>query len=326
MLILLILLNIILWKNLDFYTSKLSLYDYPNDNLRVHSQKVSLITGFFLIINIFIIFTYSFFFKNNPGIEVLSDIYVVITLFSLFLVGYFDDRFSLRPSIRLILFSAIFFFFLNINEYFIIQNIEFNTYKFSISNNYSIIFTILCFLIYLNAFNFFDGINLQSGLHTLFIYIILFFKLDYNYEIFFLIFFYAYFLILNGKNLVFLGNAGAYLTAGIISIFLIFYFKKQILTTAEIFILMSLPGLDMIRIIFKRLLLKTNPFKGDLNHIHHLLIKKYDNVKTNIVILLSQILNYFFYLSIKNDFLSVIFSILIYIFLLFLGKKKHEKI
>ena len=38
---------------------------------------------------------------------------------------------------------------------------------------------------------------------------------------------------------------------------------------------MLIPGIDLMRLFFLRILKKTSPFKGDKNHIHHYLIKKY---------------------------------------------------
>ena len=322
----LIITNFILWKNIKFLSLKLNLFDLPNKNLKIHDKKISIISGFFLLLNALIIFIFSVFLNNINEIKILSDQNILIILFVVFLLGYLDDRMSLKPTIRLISFSFIFALFLYFNPTYNLQNIQIDSFQFTLSRNYSIAFTTFCFIIYLNAFNFFDGINLQAGLHTIYIYIVLLLKLDFNYEIIFLLLFYICFLIFNGKNLVFLGNSGAYLSATILSITLIHYFKKEILTPTEIFILMSIPGLDMIRIIFSRLSKMKNPFKGDLNHIHHLLKNKYGDFKTNTIVIFVQIINYLFYLFFKNEILSIIFSILIYLLLIFISNKRYEKI
>lgn len=321
----LILTNFILWKNINFLSLKLNLFDFPNKNLKIHDEKISIISGFFLLLNVLIIFIFSVF-LNNDEIKILSDQNILIVLFAVFLLGYLDDRISLKPTIRLISFSFLFALFLYFNPTYNLQTIQIDNFQFTLSRNYSIAFTIFCFLIYLNAFNFFDGINLQAGLHTIYIYIVLLLKLDFNYEIIFFVLFYVCFLMFNGKNLVFLGNSGAYLSATILSITLIHYFKKQILTPTEIFILMSIPGLDMIRIILIRLSKMKNPFKGDLNHIHHLLKNNYGVINTNIIVIFAQIINYLFYLFFKNEILSIIFSIVIYLLLIFITKKRYEKI
>ena len=58
--------------------------------------------------------------------------------------------------------------------------------------NFSILFTFLCILILINAVNMFDGVNLQLGLYSLFLFLVFFFK---SYSILFLV------LILLGKAL-----------------------------------------------------------------------------------------------------------------------------
>ena len=60
----------------------------------------------------------------------------------------------------------------------IIQVIKFSFFnkEFYLSQ-YSLLFTCFCFLVFLNAFNMFDGINLQSSLYslTIFLCIIIFY-------------------------------------------------------------------------------------------------------------------------------------------------------
>ena len=69
-------------------------------------------------------------------------------------------------------------------DYYIFNKIwsKFNTSKYSNFfysetinlGRYGIFFTLFCFLVFLNAFNMFDGINLQSCLYSLIIFLNLF--------------------------------------------------------------------------------------------------------------------------------------------------------
>ena len=322
--IILLIINFILWKNYQFLTLKLNLYDTPNDTLKQHKKKISVITGSFILINILIIFLSSIFITEIIDIFILSNYKVVYLCLAIFLLGYIDDNISLNPSIRILLFIIFFYLFLFFDSDYLIQNIEIDGYNFTFKHSHAMIFSTLCFLIYINAFNFFDGVNFQSGIHVVFIYLILLFKLNFSYEISSLLFFYIIFLYFNGKNMVFLGNSGAYLSATLISIFLIYYYKKHIFSAAEIFVLMSLPGLDMLRIFLSRLSKLKNPFNGDLNHIHHLSVKKLGLIRSNILILFTQILNYSFFLISKNEIFSICFSIIVYIFLI--SFIKHQTI
>ena len=47
---------------------------------------------------------------------------------------------------------------------------------------------------------------------------------------------------------------------------------------------MLLPGIDMLRLFFKRFLNRQNPFKGDRNHLHHYLSTKYGIYISNVII------------------------------------------
>jgi UDP-GlcNAc:undecaprenyl-phosphate GlcNAc-1-phosphate transferase len=49
---------------------------------------------------------------------------------------------------------------------------------------------------------------------------------------------------------------------------------------------MLIPGLDLIRLALTRVLSHKHPFKGDRNHIHHILLKKIGFPKTLLLLLL----------------------------------------
>ena len=61
------------------------------------------------------------------------------------------------------------------------------------------------------------------------------------------------------------------------------------LSCEEIFLILMIPGIDMFRLFCVRIYQKKNPFKGDLNHLHHLLIRKFN--------LLKSLMIYFFLIS-----------------------------
>ena len=86
-----------------------------------------------------------------------------------------------------------------------------------------------------------------------------------------------YYLNFKRDNKVFLGDSGIYLLSIILSSSLIYEhnIQKNIIFADEIFFLLLLPGLDLLRLTLKRLLSFKNPFFGDRDHIHHLLINRY---------------------------------------------------
>jgi UDP-N-acetylmuramyl pentapeptide phosphotransferase/UDP-N-acetylglucosamine-1-phosphate transferase len=148
---------------------------------------------------------------------------------------------------------------------------------------YEIFFTILCFLLFMNAFNMYDGINLQSGLYTIYIFII-FFIFTANYFFLIVLIPLVTFLYLNSKNKIFLGNSGSYLIGFLISYFIIKIFNNfNNITSDKIFLLMLMPGFDMLRLFVVRLLKKKNPFAPDNDHFHHLLSSNYNFIYAVII-------------------------------------------
>ena len=121
----------------------------------------------------------------------------------------------------------------------------------------------------------------------------------------------------NLKNMFFLGDGGVYLISIILSISLIYEYNihKNIVYADEIFFLILLPGLDLLRLTISRSLNKKNPLFGDRKHIHHLLINKFSLVFSNIFLLLMSILPIFLFTFLDLNFFIVFFVFLvIYIF------------
>ena len=132
-------------------------------------------------------------------------------------------------------------------------------------------FTILSFLLLANAINMFDGINLQLILFCLFVFII--FILKGFLPIFFILFSicFIFLALLNFRNKVFIGDSGCYLITAILGLTFIYQYKNydNFLFGDEVFLIVLIPALDMLRLFVSRIIEKKHPFKGDLNHLHH---------------------------------------------------------
>jgi UDP-GlcNAc:undecaprenyl-phosphate GlcNAc-1-phosphate transferase len=132
----------------------------------------------------------------------------------------------------------------------------------------------------------FDGINLQSSLYSINIFIFLILKgifVDISVVMILSLIFFSY---LNFKNKCFLGNNGSLLIAFIIA----YLFIKSQSTHSpfladEIFLAMQVPGLDLLRLAIQRIYNKKHPFHADRNHIHHLLSKKLGYTKTLLILI-----------------------------------------
>jgi UDP-GlcNAc:undecaprenyl-phosphate GlcNAc-1-phosphate transferase len=122
---------------------------------------------------------------------------------------------------------------------------------------------------------------------------------------------------LNYKSRTFLGNSGSFFLPFLFgALFISAYNNDMSITADEIVILMLIPGIDLIRLFFLRLLKKTSPFRGDKNHIHHLLLKKYSSL---VVVVTIQFLIWlpFLILQIFGTFYIALFiQLFTYIFLI----------
>ena len=125
----------------------------------------------------------------------------------LFLLGYFDDKYSLDPFKKLIVLFIIFYTF-SLDDSLVINelNLTFITYSIDISEVG--FFLLLISLIFLNSINMYDGINGQVGFLSLTIFI--FFLLNNFMPMLsvLLIISLLFFLFLNLKGKIFMGDSG----------------------------------------------------------------------------------------------------------------------
>jgi len=297
--------------------SKLKLVDYPNDK-SVHKEKALLFGGIFLISSLFlniIILILTNKFQNN--------FFNFFLILSFFFVALIDDIKNLNPNLRIILSIIICFIGISLDSELKINNLFF-FYSDSIylNNNsfFNYVLSILCILLFLNAFNFIDGINgLAStvGL-SFFLYLIIKNPLILNLYYFFIISLF-FFLFINTKYKVFLGDSGNYLISICIAMILLKENSDQptLYYAEEIFLLLLIPGLDMLRLFIVRIFNKNNPFKGDHNHLHHRLFDKFGNLKTVLIYLV--IINlpiYIFFISQEFLYSLIFISITTYFILL----------
>ena len=324
--LLLFLLNLIIFFKISKLSKILNIYDIPDNKLKLHKKNVPIIGGIILAFNFSILFFYQIFFLNDfisIDLNKLNFFEVVISLlfiFGFFVLGLCDDKINLSPNKKLF-YSIIFILlaiFFNENLAVKMMSISFIENKIFFEN-YSIFFTIFCFLILVNALNFYDGINGQSCLIFIISFSFLLIKSDMHYFYIISIILILFIFFLNISNKIFLGDGGIYLLSIILSSSLIYEhnIQKNIIFADEIFFLLLLPGFDLLRLTLKRLLSLKNPFFGDRDHIHHLLINKYSLKVSNSILFLTSITPIILFSVFNLNFFLVFFIFLsIYVFLI----------
>lgn len=327
---LIIFLNLIVFYKINYLSNIFNVVDKPDGKLKKHKKEVFLMGGPIIFLNLSTIFIVNLFDKN---IEIdlfyfnFHKEFIIFYLISscFFFIGFIDDKFKINPNIKFLIFVTLLLILIFLDSRILLKNISiFNTYLIIENNFVSTFFTIFCFLAFINAFNFFDGINLQAGFYSIFIILI------FIYNDFLIIFWFTlliciiFYLYLNFKNLIFLGDSGSLLLSFIFSYFFIFsHNTHNLLQADEIFLIMILPGLDMIRLTVERFLNKKNPLYGDRMHIHHLVEKKYNSSFVPIITALFCSVPFILYLVFNNSFLVILFSIAFYIFFIFYLKKNR---
>lgn len=327
----LIIFNIILFQFNQLIAKKLKLFDKPDFKRKIHKSFVPITGGIFIFINFLLlslIFNISYFENLNLSFNNKRELTAIIFMVSmLFFLGLYDDKYDVKPFTKLFLLIFVVLISILIDENLIISELKFYLFKekFNLSK-LSIPLTILFILLFLNALNMFDGIDMQVSIY--FLIILIFFTIKFN--ILYLLYFSPVIIlscIYNIKKKLFLGDSGTNVISIIISWIIIKNYNfNNLFFCEEIFLIMIIPGLDMFRLFCIRIINGKNPFKADKKHLHHLLLVKFSYLKTFIYIqslILFPIIFYFFSQKIIH---SIILSLLSYILsiVLFGNNKKQN--
>ena len=297
LILIILLFNFFLFSNNHFFAKKINLYDLPNSKRKLHKFSIPLNGGVFYFLNILLIFIFDIFFNDFKLVSIfnftneINILFTLVIMFSLLLLGIIDDKISLTPISKSAISIIIFLSFFSFGADFKIIALRFETFNYEIDLlGFSLIFSILSFLTLQILLNMYDGINLQSGVYYSFILLnLILVNQNNNFSIFcFLTLIYlVFFLFYNYKEKMFLGDNGVYMFSFILSLLLVVTYNKNysIFFIEHVFIILFIPFIDMIRLFFKRLLQNNNPLIGDREHLHHILLKKYGIIKSNILLI-----------------------------------------
>jgi len=293
--------------------------DYPDFNRKIHTKPVALAGGLIIILNIFFLFIYLIFFKKET--VHFSFFWGCLMIFTL---GFLDDKYKLSYNNKFIFLSLIFTISFFLDKNLRVDQLYIESMNKTININYfSLFFTVFCFLLLSNALNMFDGINCQCIIFSIILFSYLL-TLQNQLLIFFLILIFIFLSYLNTKNLIFLGNSGSYLASFIISHQIIYFYNSKIIKSIEeIFILLMIPGIDMLRVFLHRLYNKKNPFKADKNHLHHFLLNRYGYKSTITLLILILVITYLIlYLGLSKIFIIFSYSLFYIILISYLYSQK----
>jgi UDP-GlcNAc:undecaprenyl-phosphate GlcNAc-1-phosphate transferase len=309
-------INLLIFLNYSKIAKIYKVYDIP-DNLRKHHRHpIPLLGGLIIYFNILILIVFSYFnfieniiFRSSYEVNVF---FISVSFF--FIIGFLDDKYNISANKKLLIVSTSIYFIILLDNSTIITDLSFSFYNKKIFlKELSIPITILCFLLFTNAYNMLDGINCQAAFYTLFVAIIFIFNNVNNIFFTNLIITLLFFLWFNFKNKMFLGNSGSLLLSYIIGFFFIkSYNFNNTFYSDEIFLIMMIPGIELLRLAILRLLNKKHPFKADRNHIHHIILKKKSLFSTFLIIQVLLWSPFILFLLFKNFLIASLLSLLIY--------------
>tara|TARA_Y100000389_G_C17447038_1_gene512275 strand:- start:797 stop:1813 length:1017 start_codon:yes stop_codon:yes gene_type:complete len=288
-----------------FLTKKNLLPNYSGDNHQkfFNKNKTQLSGGIFLL-PIFFVITYDY------------SIVLIISIFSIFLLGLFSDiGFFSSAKLRFIIQSVIIFLFLLYTDS-TLSSVRIGIFDLMLENYlFSLFFTLFCLMILINGTNFIDGLNgLVLTYYLMIIFIIFNLKLfEYsflnNLDVILIMMIFIYLILFNIFNQLYIGDSGSYLIGFLFGYFLLqIYENNQFLSPYFIALLLWYPAFEILFSIIRKIKFRKSPFKPDNKHFHHLLFlyiyKKFkfknnlsNNLSTLIIIFYNALI---FLVSIQN--------------------------
>jgi len=239
-----------------------------------------------------------------------------------FFIGFIDDKFSISPGKKTFAILLVLFLTVPLHENIIINDLTFKDLGIVVQlNQANIFFTILSIYFFFNIINFSDGANgITTSLCIYWLIIFAFFGSINILFIYSLIIILIIILIFNLMSKIFLGNSGSSLLSIVFaSLFIINYNLDKTIKCDEILLMMFVPALDSLRVTIERIINGNSPFKPDMRHLHHLLLKNFNKkiifipyiILSSIPFLLSIFFNTMIILILSSIFYFFIFYILI---------------
>ena len=250
------------------------------NNRSSHSVIASRSGGISIFTSLFIISAYHYL----TGIEIF-DFSFLVPLALLLAIGLYDDVYNLDFKLKFI-FQVIAAKII-IDYGLVIDNFHGLFGIYELNRVFAQMLTMIVIVGVINAINFIDGIDgLAISIIILFLSMFEFFSYSIS-DLFILTTILIssmiplYYFNFRKKKKVFLGDSGSLFLGGVVSIYVIHilsqeYIIKESYDLHKIVFVISIlfyPIIDIIRIVFKRLLEGKSPFEADKKHIHHLILR-----------------------------------------------------
>ena len=309
-------------------SQKLKLIDIPDKIRKFHNTSTPVLGGIMLYLNLILLNLNTFLFNQYNKVNLLI---LIISSFC-FLVGLIDDIFKISYKYKFVFLSFIFYFFIALQPELQITEIYFSTFnKFIFLGDYSVLFTIICLLLLCNAINLIDGINGLCILISIIIFSWILFTFKNINFVYVIIITLIFILFYNLKGNIFLGDSGSLLLGSLAGLLIINYYNNELILrqfpAEDIFIVLMIPGIDMLRVFILRIIKKKNPFSSDRNHLHHMLLDKKLKLHHILILILILCILPIFINSLTTimPIFVILLSMIIYTIIIFVIKNYKSK-
>ena len=303
---------------ISFFLKKISrylnLYDRPSSKRKFQRKPTSTINGLLILITLNIYLFLDIFLFNELYFKL--NIIILILINTFYILGYIDDIKDLSAKKKTIIIILFLLVFIPLDPNLILKSLIFQnlTNKEINLNQSSILITVFFMYIFYNFINFIDGLNGIAISVSIFFIIVLGFERGafLNLEIL-MILTLLYCLVLNLKNISFLGNSGVSVLGIFISSLYIFeYNLSKTLLCDEIFLIFFIPGIDMTRLVISRMSSGRSISDSDLNHLHHYFLNIINQKYVFLIYTITTTIPYLMTKIIDNNLIIIILSIAVY--------------
>ena len=289
----------ILIQKLFIHFKKFDVVNYRSS----HNTSATRTGGIGIFLTLFVITLYQYKLKDE-----IFDFSLLIPLSIMFIVGVYDDLYNANFKLKFLL--QVIVAKLIIDQGYVIDNYYGLFGLYEVSWVLAQASTVFVFLVLVNAINFIDGID-GLAITEVIKSIIIIELISYSATplsalgiIVISSILPLYYFNFRKKYKVFLGDGGSLFLGTLVAIYVFnllgpnFNFNEKYLFNKTLFsiCLFIYPLFDLIRVFFIRIIKKKSPFSPDKNHLHHLLLKKFNN--TFLVILIIQIIHIIIFASI----------------------------
>lgn len=259
------------------------LFDLPGER-KVHFTPIPSLGGIGIFASVVFAVTTLVSFSTTPALQFFIAASIII-----FFLGMKDDILLISPMKK---FTGQFLatFLLAYQKDFQLTSFHGFLGIYDLHPAISILFTYMTILVIINAFNLIDGVDGLAGtlglFSTLFFGVVFAIEKDYSYAIlsFSMAASLVAFLLYNySPARIFMGDTGSLMLGLVNAVLVIRFINTESMTSSTLdfqsaaaigFAALFIPLMDTLRVIVIRVYFGRSPFDPDVNHIHHILLRR----------------------------------------------------